>query len=127
MQKETVISDFIDMTFDLLTNFKFLTNNSNSRIYINICCSFVNKYPKEYINLYKQYIYKKKDIIKEYDYSIIHFKPVTKLNINHINIDNFDNVMNSIVSDWENITEDNKKTVFDYLIILNELIEKFDL
>ena len=28
---------------------------------------------------------------------------------------------------WENITQDNKKTIFDYLIIMNEMVEKFDL
>ena len=126
-QKETIISEFINITRDLLLNFKLLTTNSNSRIYINICCSFVNKYPKEYINLYKQYVFKKRNEIKNYDFSIIHFKPVKRLNIYHVNIDNFENIIKSIVSDWENITQDNKRTIFDYLIIMNEMVEKFDL
>lgn len=126
-QKETIISEFINITRDLLLNFKLLTTNSNSRIYINICCSFVNKYPKEYINLYKQYVFKKRNEIKNYDFSIIHFKPVKSLNIYHVNIDNFENIIKSVVSDWEGITQDNKRTIFDYLIIMNEMVEKFDL
>ena len=64
-QKETIISEFIELTFDLLSNFKVLTTSSNSRVYINICCSFVNKYPLEYLNLYKQYIFKKRNEIEE--------------------------------------------------------------
>ena len=36
-------------------------------------------------------------------------------------------IIKSIVSDWENITQDNKKTIFDYLIIMNEMVEKFNL
>lgn len=127
MTQTEAIKDFISLSSDLLINLKNISFNSSTQTYVGVCQSFVSKYPEKYLNLYKKFIYKKKDNIKNYDYSIVHFKPVSHLQIESIDIKNFDNLFFSIVKEWENITQENKKTIFDYLIVLNELIDLYNL
>ncbi len=127
MNQTEAIKDFISLSSDLLINLKIISLNPTTQSYVSVCQTFVSKYPKEYLNLYKRFIYKKKIDIKNYEYSIVHFKPVTNLQIEHIDIKNFDELIFNIVKEWENISQENKKTIFDYLIILNELIDSYNL
>lgn len=119
--------DFIQLSLDLLADMKILSNNIDILTYSDVCKTFIQKYPQEYLNLYKSYIYVKKDKIKNYDYSVVRLNYNINIQNEYINIQekNKKLIFNILFREWETITEENKKTIFDYLNYMNQLIETY--
>lgn len=119
------LQDFIQLSLDLLGDFKLISKNIDILTYSDICKTFILKYPEEYLNLYKSYIYIKKDNIKNYDYSVVQFNGDLKVQSGHIKIQekNKKMIFNILFKEWTEVSEENKKTIFDYLNYMNQLIE----
>lgn len=121
--------DFIQLSLDLLVDMKILSNNIDILTYSDVCKTFIQKYPQEYLNLYKSYIYIKKDKIKNYDYSVVRLNYNVEIQNEHIKIQEKNKILifNVLFKEWETISEENKKTIFDYLNYMNQIIETYQL
>lgn len=125
-------SDFLNLSIQLLNNIKIISSDNKIETYVDVCKSFINKYPSEYLNMYKTYIYIKKSDIANFNYSIVkNNKDWTNELSNNKNIniksDNLGNVFNLIFKEWDSITENNKNAIFTYLKYMDDIIEKFNL
>lgn len=125
-------SDFLNLSIQLLNNIKIISSDNKIETYVDVCKSFINKYPNEYLNMYKSYIYIKKSDIANFNYSIVkNNKDWTNeiSNDKNINIksDKLGNVFNLVFKEWDSITENNKNAIFTYLKYMDDIIEKFNL
>lgn len=122
------IEDFKNLSLTLLNEIKIISDNVEIKTYSDICTSFINKHFDEYLLLYKKYIFKYSDDIKKYNFSILNNTEDFKIQSQNIHLGNNERlIFNLLFTEWKNKTEVNKKIIFDYLIYLNEIIEKYKL
>lgn len=120
--------DFKNLSLTLLNEIKIISDNVEIKTYSDICTSFINKHFDEYLLLYKKYIFKYSEDIKKYNFSILNNTEDFKIQSQNIHLGNNERlIFNLLFTEWKNKTEVNKKIIFDYLIYLNEIIEKYKL
>lgn len=123
------LKDFIDLSDQLIDNISIVSENNQIKNYCKICKKFIIKYPENYLEMYKKYIYIKSKNIKDNDYSILNnYKNWTVKNPNiNINKTDMDSIFHLLFTSFDTLTADNKKAIFMYLQYMNEIIEKYNL
>lgn len=125
------ISDFINLSSQLLKNIKMLCSNNSVETYFDICNSFINKHPQEYLKMYKSYIYIKKKEIAEFNYSIFKENKDWSITLSEnekiINADKIKSVFDILFKEWNEITENNKNAIFTYLKYMNDIIDRYNI
>lgn len=120
--------DFKNLSLTLLNEIKIISDNVEIKTYSDICISFINKHFDEYLILYKTCIFKSSEDIKKYNFSILNNAKGFNIQSQNINLGNNERMIFKLLfTEWNNNSEVNKKIIFDYLIYLNEIIEKYRL
>jgi hypothetical protein len=129
MTDNNPLSDFINLSNQLLDSINIVSENIQIKNYCKICKKFVEKYPLKYVNMYKSYIYVKSKDIKNNEYSIVNDYKKWNLNDPNINIkkDDIDNIFQLLFTSFDSLSEENKKAIFTYLQYMNEILDKYNL